>query len=143
MKNLKKSWIALLLCLIAAVFGVCFTGCNKKQGYAKTEVNSKDYVVAITVVEASKDATLLNAMECAQDDEKLTFTISDGMVTNINGTAQTANTYWMLYTSDTENANTAWGTYVYDGQELGSAMFGAESLTVKEGCVYVWVYTKF
>ena len=65
------------------------------------------------------------------------------MVTSINGITQTANTYWMLYTSDEDNANTGWGTYDYDGKSLGSAIYGAESLTVKDGCVYVWVFTKF
>ncbi|MGN0807407.1 MAG: hypothetical protein ACI4MN_03040 [Candidatus Coproplasma sp.] len=143
MKNLKKSWIALLLCLVAAAFGVYFVGCSKKDGYANTEVSATDKVVAITIVEASQNTSLLNAMECAQDEEKLTFTISDGMVTSINGTANANNCYWMLYTSDAENANTAWGTYVYEGQEFGSSVLGAESLTVKVGCIYVWVYTQF
>lgn len=143
MIKLKKSWIALFLCLVACLFGVWFVGCNKNEGYAKTEVNSTDGVVAITVVEASQNTSLLKAMECAQDDEKLTFTISDGMVTGINGTANANNCYWMLYTSDADNANTAWGTYAYDGQELGSSVLGAESLTVKAGCIYVWVYTQF
>ncbi|MGN1372835.1 MAG: DUF4430 domain-containing protein [Candidatus Coproplasma sp.] len=132
MKNLKKSWIALLLCLIATVFGVCFVGCNK-------EVEP----VAITVSQAYDGETLLQYMEDMQKDGELSFTVSDGMVTGINGTSQTTNTYWMLYTSDTENANTAWGTYEYDGQTLGSAIYGAESLTVKNGCVYVWVFTTF
>ena len=143
MKNFKKNWLALLLCLVACLLGVCFVGCNKNEGYAKTEVIANDEVVAITVVEATPNTSLLRAMECAQDDKKLTFTTSDGMVTSINGTAQANNTYWMLYTSDTENANTAWGTYTYDGQKLGSSTLGAESLTIKNGCVYVWVFTKF
>ncbi|MGN0813243.1 MAG: hypothetical protein ACI4MQ_07035 [Candidatus Coproplasma sp.] len=143
MKNFKKSWIAFLLCLIATVFGVCFIGCSKDEGFAVTEVDASDEVVAITVVDASPNASLLLAMECAQKDGKLTFTISNGMVTDVNGTSQAANCYWMLYTSDSENANTAWGTYDYSGQTLGSAVLGAESLTVKTGCVYVWVYTQF
>lgn len=132
MKNFKKSWIALLLCLVATLFGVCFIGCNK-------EVEP----VAITVSQATEGETLLQYMEGLQENKELTFTISNGMVTSINGISQTTNCYWMLYTSDSENANTAWGTYVYEGNELGSAIYGADSLTVKEGCVYVWVYTKF
>ncbi|MGN0804420.1 MAG: DUF4430 domain-containing protein [Candidatus Coproplasma sp.] len=143
MKKLKTSWLALLLCLVTTVLSVCFVGCNKKEGYAIGEVSATDNVVTITIVEASKDATLLMAMERAQDDEKLTYSISDGMVTSINGTVQGNNCYWMLYTDDAENANTGWGTYTYEGQVLGSSIFGAESLTVKVGCVYVWVYEKF
>lgn len=132
MKNLKKRWIALLLCLIATVFGVCYTGCNKTVE-----------PVAITVSQATEGETLLQYMEGLQEKSELTFTIEGGMVTSINGTVQTTNTYWMLYTSDAENANTAWGTYEYDNQTLGSAIYGAEDLTVKNGCVYVWVFTKF
>ncbi|MGN1060105.1 MAG: hypothetical protein ACI4QN_00080 [Candidatus Coproplasma sp.] len=143
MKNFKKSWIALLLCLIACLLGVCLAGCNKNEGYAKTEVSANDDMVAITVVEATPNTSLIRAMECAQDDGNLSFTIEKGMVTSINGVSQTTNVYWMLYTSDTDNANTAWGTCEYGGQTLGSATLGAESLTVKNGCVYVWVYTKF
>ena len=136
MKSLKKSWIALLLCLIATVFGMCFVGCKKN-------VDANAERVAITVVNATENESLLEYMEALQKDGELTFTIESGMVTSINGTKNTTNTYWMLYTSDTENANTAWGTYTYDGQELGSSTLGAESLTIKNGCVYVWVFTKF
>lgn len=136
MKNFKKSWIALLLCLVATVFGVCFVGCKKN-------VDANADRVAITVVNATENESLLEYMEGLQKNGELTFTIEKGMVTSINGITQTTNTYWMLYTSDTDNANTAWGTYTYDGQELGSAIYGAEDLTVKNDCVYVWVFTKF
>lgn len=136
MKNLKKNWLALLLCLVATVFGMCFVGCKKN-------VDANAERVAITVSQATEGKTLLQYMEDMQEDGELTFTIEKGMVTSINGTKNTTNTYWMLYTSDTENANTAWGTYTYDGQELGSSTLGAESLTIKNGCVYVWVFTKF
>lgn len=136
MKNFKKNWLALLLCLVATVFGMCFVGCKKN-------VDANAERVAITVVNATENESLLEYMEGLQKDGELTFTIEKGMVTAINGITQTTNTYWMLYTSDTENANTAWGTYTYDGQELGSSTLGAESLNVKNGCVYVWVFTKF
>ena len=46
----------------------------------------------------------------------------------------------MLYTSDENNANNAWGTIEYKGKVYGSALFGAETLIVKDGYTYVWVF---
>lgn len=129
---MKKRWLAVLLCVIAAVFGVCFIACNKNPD-----------PVAITVSEATDGETLLEYMNGLEEDGTLKFTVNDGMVTSINGVSNTTNSYWMLYTSDSDNANTEWGTYEYNGQTLGSATLGAESLTVVNGCVYVWVYTTF
>lgn len=137
MKNLKKSWLALLLCVVAAAFGVMFAACNKNT------VDANDERVAITVVNATENESLLDYMSGLQGEGKLTYTIDNGMVTSINGISQTTNTYWMLYTSDTDNANTAWGTYEYENQTLGSASLGAKDLKVKDGCIYVWVFTKF
>ncbi|MGN0823589.1 MAG: hypothetical protein ACI4MB_00815 [Candidatus Coproplasma sp.] len=137
MKNFKKNWLAFLLCIVVAAFGVAFAACNKNA------VDANDERVAITVVNATENESLLDYMQTLQGDGKLTYTIDNGMVTSINGINQTTNTYWMLYTSDTDNANDAWGTCEYNGQTLGSATLGAERLKVKEGCVYVWVFTKF
>ena len=49
----------------------------------------------------------------------------------------------MLYTSDTENANADWGKFDNNGEIYGSAALGAETLAVKENCVYVWAYETF
>jgi hypothetical protein len=49
----------------------------------------------------------------------------------------------MLYTSDTDNANTAWGEVEYKGEVYGSAILGAEALTIKEGCLYIWIFQAF
>lgn len=130
---MKKRYLALLLCVLAAVFGICFTAC--------TPANPDP--VAITVTESTSGETLLEYMNDEQSNGKLTFEIAEGMVTEINGVANTTNSYWMLYTDDEANANTAWGTYDYNGKTLGSAKYGADSLVVVDGCVYVWVYTTF
>ncbi len=50
-------------------------------------------------------------MNYLQGKNELAFTVNDGMVTSINGISNTSNSYWMLYTSDTDNANSDWGTY--------------------------------
>lgn len=137
MKSFKKSWLALLICTIAMLFGVAFTACSKNA------VDANDERVAITVVGATENESLLEYMQTLQNEGKLSFTIDNGMVTSINGISQTTNTFWMLYTSDSDNANAAWGTCEYENQTLGSATLGAESLKVKEGFIYVWVFTKF
>lgn len=130
---MKKRYLALLLCVLAAVFGVCFTACTPADPEP----------VAITVTQSTNDETLLEYMQSEQTDGKLSFKFSDGMVTEINGVANTTKSYWMLYTDDQAHANTTWGTYDYNGETLGSATEGAGTLVVVDGCVYVWVYTTF
>lgn len=134
---MKKRWLVLLLCVICMVFGVCFAGCNGGK------IDATEEKVAITVAGATEGETLLEYMEDLEGDGKLSYTVVKGMITELNGVSNTTNCYWMLYTSDTDNADKSWGTCDYDGQELGSSKLGAEALTVKNGCVYVWVYTKF
>ena len=105
--------------------------------------------VAIDLTNATVEegATLLDIMEDLQKEKALTFEIANGMITSINGTANapTFNPCWMLYTSDDDPAvsNSAWGTYEYKGQTLASAALGADSLPVKSGEIYVWVYVTF
>ena len=65
------------------------------------------------------------------------------MVVSVNGIANADPSYWMLYTSDADNANAAWGTAEYKGEKYGSAMFGAEKLKIKNGEIYIWVYQSF
>jgi hypothetical protein len=76
---------------------------------------------------------------------ELAFEITSGMVSSIEGKANPADwsACWMLYTSDTETSNTEWGTITYDGNTYGSAILGAESLTVSVGAYYIWSYDTF
>ena len=96
-------------------------------------------VVLASATPSSDNQTLLEYMEQCEID----FTIESGMITAIKGKSNTTNSFWMLYTSDAENANEAWGTYDYEGTTLGSAVLGASELIVKAGCTYVWVYQTF
>lgn len=132
---MKKFLTALTLTL--AVFACCLIAACGEKTVDPVVIKTDD-----TAFEYS-DKTLKDYMDYLQDDGKLTYTVSDGMVTEINGTSNTANSFWMLYTGDTENANDAWGTYEYQGETYGSAVSGAEALTVKENCVYIWVYQTF
>lgn len=131
--SIKKTLIviALLICMLC----VFFVGCNN--------VVSKEDAVVITVEKGVNDVSLKSYMDTLNEKGRLEYTISKGMVESINGKANTTNTYWMLYTNDTENSNTQWGTYEYEGETFGSSTLGAEELKVKSGKVYIWVYQKF
>lgn len=113
---------------------------------AKEPIKADENTVVITATDSSFDfdgKTLKAYMDHLQDQKKFTYTVSDGMVTSINGKSNTTNSYWMLYTSDSENANQAWGEFEYEDSLYGSATLGAESLIVKEGCIYIWAYQTF
>jgi Ca2+-transporting ATPase len=73
-------------------------------------------------------------------DRKLMSTVNE-----MNGKKNAADfsSCWMLFTSDAEMANTEWGTVEYEGETLGSAILGAESLVVEKGEIYLWVYQSF
>ncbi len=136
-----KKFFALIASFLA-VFACCFAVACKDKGPVKADENT----VVITASESSFDfngKTLKAYMDDLQDKGKLTYTISNGMVTAINGKSQTLNSYWMLYTSDTDNASMEWGTLEYEGDLYGSATCGVDLLVVKEGCIYIWAYQTF
>ena len=117
-----------------------------KEGSAKAEILSKtDTMVVVQVNETEGFATLLDAMTYLKDEGKLTFELSGGMVSSIEGKTNPADwsACWMLYTSDKEMSNIEWGTVVYDGNTYGSAILGAESLQVSAGEYYIWSYDTF
>lgn len=137
MKVFCKVVVSLLLVLTAALSSVWFFACGK----------SADGVEPLVIVadESAAGKTLLQVMSEKEEDGEFSYKIKDGMIVEINGTKNDLdyNPCWMLYTSDQENSNTAWGEYEYNGETLGSASVGADSLIVKSGEVYVWVYQEF
>ena len=111
---------------------------------AAVEYTAED-VVVIRVLEET-DAKLIHVMETLRADGFLNFTKdTQGMVTAVNGKENPSDwsACWMLYTSDTEFASAEWGVYEYHGESLASAVFGADTLPVKKGEVYIWAYTSF
>ena len=139
---MKRSITSIFVALLLVVTAMFFVSC-------KDDKDDEVLPVAIDLTNAvvAERTTLLEVMEDLKAQKALTFEIADGMITSINGTANasTFNSCWMLYTSDDDPAasNSAWGTYEYKGQTLASAALGAESLVVKSGEIYVWVYTTF
>ncbi len=135
MKKLTK--ILTIILAITCLFA--FTACKKPV------VVDGDSVI-ITARSSEYDIegkTLAEFMVIIGEDDKLEYEVKDGMVTSINGKSNITNSYWMLYTDDTENSNEAWGTVEYDGKTYASASLGATDLIVKDGATYIWVYQTF
>jgi len=124
------------------------SACGPLQGISvnsKVSCRSEENLFAIYYLEVNGEETLLQTMQDLQEKQELTFEESAGMVTSINGKANTLDYSgcWMLYTTDDEMSNTEWGTIEYNGETLGSAIVGANSLFVVEGETYVWSYQSF
>ena len=146
----RKMSIVVALCL-SFMFALCLFACGKTGGgMGKIEncllVENGETRVVISVGDIGGNATLLDCMEhLSKLYEDFTFTMKSGMVTSINGVENTEDfsSCWMVYTSDAEMANAAWGTIDYNGATLGSAVVGADALTVITGEIYVWEYVGF
>ena len=106
---------------------------EKADGKIEITITKNDYV---------KQISLMDVMQLLQEEEKLAYVVVDGMVTEMEGVANTSNSYWMLYT-DHELSNTEWGTAEYNGKTYASAMFGAETMPAANGTTYLWSYETF
>lgn len=155
MKNTMKKSLSLLLVLLMTCV-LLLPGCQQgplviETPEADPETNliiTEDHVIIKITQEAlngATDMTLMDYMETLKAGGELEFTVSDGMITSINGIENPADysSCWMLYTSDEDNANKAWGTVEYEGKEYGSAISGAETLKIKADQLYIWVYKSF
>ena len=127
------------------MLSLCFFSC-KLTGEAVVSVeNSTPTQIVIKVEKVYSNTTLFDAMETLQKQGELTFKRSGTMLSELNGVANPIDfsACWLLYTSDREMSNDAWGTIDYNGETLGSAILGADSLLVLEGEIYVWEYQTF
>ncbi len=133
MKRKLNFLFAFLFAVFFSLFG--FVSCKKEETTPPVVIRVDEPV--------SAETTLLDYMTDLQAQGEFTFTMQNGMITGFNGTQNAGGWYWMLYTSDEANANEQWGVYEYEGQRLASAVFGAETLVIKQGKLYVWVYQSF
>ena len=145
MKNTSKKILSCLLAMLMIVSAVALTGCQKEPLVIK---DSDTCIVIKVTQEAMGDKTdmlLIDYMQTLKDKGELEFKIADGMVTSVNGIDNPVDfsSCWMLYTSDEALSNAAWGTVEYEGKEYGSAVVGAEKLTIKPDQLYIWVYQSF
>jgi len=142
--TLKKS-LSFLLAMMLLAGMMLLTACRSEPLVIK---DSDTYIVVKTTQEAmgkEADMLLIDYMAKLKEKGELEFSISNGMITSINGIDNPADysSCWMLYTSDEENANAAWGVVEYEGKQYGSAISGAETLKIKPGQLYIWVYKSF
>ena len=143
MKTTTKKFLCCLLAVVLCC--AALTGCKTEPLVIKDSETCIVLKVTEEVVGDKTDMLLIDYMDQLAQEGKLSCKIENGMVTSINGIDNPADfsSCWMLYTSDTENANVAWGTVEYEGKEYGSAISGAETLVIKEGQLYIWVYKSF
>ena len=150
MKTTKKILSCLLTVLILAGT-MLLSGCQDTPMVSNEPLVIKDsdtYIVIKTTQEAMGDKTdmlLIEYMEILKGKGELEFTVANGMITSINGIDNPADysSCWMLYTSDETLSNVAWGTVEYEGKQYGSAVSGAETLTIKPDQLYIWVFKPF
>lgn len=137
----------LFACLLAVLMltAALLSGCQSQP----LVIKDSDTCIVIKPTEKSlegkTDVVLIDYMNQLVQQGEMTCVIKDGMVTSINGIDNPADfsSCWMLYTSDAENANSAWGTVEYEGVQYGSAISGAEILTIKPDQLYIWVFQSF
>lgn len=130
MKKLFVSAAAVAVALACVLLGACS---NYADPVAFTaDASNFDYT----------DKTVEDYMNYLQDAGEIAFEINDGFVDSINGTANTSNTYWLIYSNDEEYTTDDF-TIEYEGEIYGLTTLGVTELPVKEGCVYVWYYQTF
>ena len=143
MKN--KKILAYLLVALLLMNILLLAGCQSEP----LVIKESDTCIVLKVTEeaigGNTDMVLIDYMDTLVKEGKLTCTIENGMVTSINGIDNPADfsSCWMLYTSDADNSNAAWGTVEFEGAQYGSAISGAETLKIKAGQLYIWVYKSF
>ena len=150
---MKRKITKLLPLLLSVLLIVgCFVACNQ-GGTTKAKLDSvTDTQIVMSIEQTDGNANAFDALKSLRDQGLISFDytqdIYGAFITSINGTAaqnieSTATTSkgyaWTLYTSDMENAYEE--TTITVGETVcGMSAFGASSLTVKQGCLYVWVY---
>ena len=141
MKRMSTKALSVLTAIILLINLFVLVSCKTEP----VVIKDSDTCIVIKGTSDFENKSLLTYMESLKVEGKLEFTITDGMITSINGIDNPADfsSCWMLYTSDADNANSAWGTVMYDGVEYGSAIVGATDLIIKPDCLYIWAYIAF
>lgn len=136
----------LLLTFLTFVLLFSIVACSNNETHVIKETDEKIIItVSSEQMELTENTTLLDYMQSLKADGELDFEIVNGMITSINGIKNPLDfsSCWMLYTNDTTLSNATWGTAEYNGETFGSAIAGAETLTVKDGYKYIWYYQSF
>ena len=138
---MKRKITVFLLTLLCLLLGVA---CNQTTAKAAVLATEEERIV-ISIDETNGETTLAQVLESLQTDGKLTFTISGGMITSINGKqnrTESANSgySWMIYTSNTQLSYAEYGSKTYGDTVCYSAAFGADGLKVAQGETVILSY---
>ncbi len=139
-KRIFKKHISIILAFLILTGLFFLVSCANKEKQV-IKASDDDVIISVTEDELSNlgEIKLLDYMKELKNRGEIDFTESGGMITSING-IKNSDKYWMLYTSDAEKANPVWGIIEYDKKEIGSAVCGADELTIKPETLYIWVY---
>ena len=80
---MKRKFVSLISLVLAALALLALAGCHTSS------VTADEDVVVIRASAEQDGMTLLAVMEELQEEGELSFTVSDGMITELNGTKQT------------------------------------------------------
>ncbi|MBR6737259.1 MAG: hypothetical protein IKL82_02715 [Clostridia bacterium] len=130
----------LLILTLAVLLAFSLIACKK----APIVIKESDSYVVINVQKVEDNVSLASYMNSLEEYSNM-FVIENGMVMAINGLYNDTVSWtacWMLYTDDVDNSDTAY-SIEYKDKVYGSALYGAESLIVKNGCTYIWIYQTF
>ena len=130
---MKRILTTVLTFLLLFTLSSSLIACKKE-----VEITDEAVIIRVDISKVEEGATLKDYMDYLNREGKLSYEASSGMVLSINGKSGNASTYWMLYTSDTQNSNAQWGSCVYEGETYYSASLGFEQLVVKDGELYIW-----
>lgn len=138
---MKRKMAVCLLALLCLFLGVA---CNQTTAKATVLATEEERIV-ISIDETNGEVTLTQVLDALQTDGKLTITISNGMITSINGKqnrTESANSgySWMIYTSNTQLSYAEYGSKTYGDTVCYSAAFGADGLKVAQGETVILSY---
>ena len=125
----------LLTLTLAVLLAFSLIACKK----APIVVKDGDNTVVVTATSANSGATLVEYMN---EIKTVSFVVENKMVTSIDGISNTSTSFWMLYTDDADNSDTSY-SIEYKEKTYGTSLYGIETLVVKNGCTYIWVYQTF
>ncbi len=138
-----KKVLYLVVAFVLMLVSLCCVSCMKSTPRVIKE--SDTYFIINVTDKVEEGTTLYDYMLTLRDDEQIAFTDANGMITSINGIENAVDwsACWMLYTTDADNCNVAYGQVKYNDKVYGSSNWGAESLLIKKGESYIWLYQSF
>lgn len=160
MLRLKKIFLfAIIVIMVSALFGCEDFRPPKTESGEKTltivfdmsaydgeitvSEDVTDYENKVKVITVTTTALTLEAvLDELATDKKVTYsgtkTSGSLFVEVIDNITPAANSYFLIFSDDTDNVNSAWGTYAYEDVTYSSTASGITVLPVKDGKTYIF-----